>query len=317
MTVTEELTTALWERANDSGAPPDESLAVVLATGLTAAVLGRHADAVDLAVEVGAQYGGVGRSTVPGRYESLDPVAAATATGVAVTLGGLTVRDEALDLDALAPLTAAVWSVGTDRDRPLGEWLRALEAGLAAQRAIAAAMQPDHARDGWDASTTTAVLGCAYAAGHLVGCGPRDLAQVVGVAASQSLGMGSAVGTPLGLFHRGKAAAHAVLSAYLVEQGFTGSTRVLEAPRGWFAVMMGDASRAEGVVSGRSATDGLTLGSAGRGRASAPCSAAGMDQVMATASPSATAVAAALLDTLTRPGATASDLLTTLTEAKA
>jgi 2-methylcitrate dehydratase PrpD len=65
----------------------------------------------------------------------------------------------------------------------------------------------------------------------------KQLAMAMGLAGTQAFGLREMFGTMTKPFHPGKAAQNGLLAALLAEKGFTSSTQVLEAKRGFFNVM--------------------------------------------------------------------------------
>jgi 2-methylcitrate dehydratase PrpD len=93
-------------------------------------------------------------------------------------------------------------------------------------------MYPDHYDRGWHITGSTGTLGAAAGCARLLGLNEQQTAMALGIAASQPVGMREQFGTMTKPFHPGGAARAGLMSALLASQGFTASSKALEAPRG-------------------------------------------------------------------------------------
>jgi 2-methylcitrate dehydratase PrpD len=93
-------------------------------------------------------------------------------------------------------------------------------------------MYPDHYDRGWHITGSTGTLGAAAACARLLALNPQQTMMALGIAASQPIGMREQFGSMTKPFHPGAAARAGLMSALLASQGFTASTKALEAPRG-------------------------------------------------------------------------------------
>jgi 2-methylcitrate dehydratase PrpD len=75
-------------------------------------------------------------------------------------------------------------------------------------------------------------LGVALAAGHMLELDEQKLAMCLGVGATQAAGLLASFGTMSKPLHSGKSAMNGVLSALMVEAGYTGSVSALDGQRG-------------------------------------------------------------------------------------
>ncbi len=128
---------------------------------------------------------------------------------------------------------------------PLAEWkclggkdlLAALAVGAEVEIRIGSAVYPAHYDVGWHITGTVGTFGAAAAAGKLLDLTPDRMAHAFGLAGTQAAGLREMFGYMAKSYHVGKAAANGLSSALLAQRGFTASPQVLEAKRGFCAVL--------------------------------------------------------------------------------
>jgi 2-methylcitrate dehydratase PrpD len=192
---------------------------------------------VNATVRVAQRHGGTAVVAPPGRRERLDPLWTALVTGLSAHLDDFDDTHLETVIHPGAATLGAALGQGVAREVDGDTFLAAFALGCEAQLRIGLAMSPWHYDEGWHITGTCGVLGAAVAAGICAALEPGDLRMALGIAASETLGIREAFGTALKPFHPGKAASNGSLAVLLAEQGFTGSTRVLEAPRGYFRAL--------------------------------------------------------------------------------
>jgi 2-methylcitrate dehydratase PrpD len=123
--------------------------------------------------------------------------------------------------------------------RPMtgAELLHAFILGVEVECRIGNSVYPAHYDIGWHITGTAGVFGAAAAAGKVLGLDEQQMIWALGIAGTQSSGFREMFGTMCKSFHPGRAAQNGLLSAFLAQQNFTSSDRVLEAPRGFTHVM--------------------------------------------------------------------------------
>jgi 2-methylcitrate dehydratase PrpD len=205
----------------------------VLALTVSAA---RH-PAVDAVVRLQNTVGGSGVCVVPSRAEPLDRILAPVAIGVSAHLDDFDDTHLATVIHPSAATLATVLPTGVLAGSSGSDVLRAFAWGCEVQLRVGLAMSPAHYDAGWHITGTAGVIGCAVAAGLLLGLDETALGWAVGIAASSAIGHRQAFGTMTKPLHPGKAASNGVLAALLASNGFTGPDTVLEAARGYFEVM--------------------------------------------------------------------------------
>ena len=100
-----------------------------------------------------------------------------------------------------------------------------------------------HFRDGadfWHITNTCGVLGSAAAAGRLLGLTEQQMIWTFAVAGTQACGVREVFGSDCKPFHAGKAAQNGLVSALLVQRGFTGTDNIFSGPRGFMGAMAKD-----------------------------------------------------------------------------
>jgi 2-methylcitrate dehydratase PrpD len=179
------------------------------------------------------------KQTVPLRFigldVALDPHSAAIVIGV--------VTSDQADLDrrvgagpapaVLASATVSGWQSDRTGREVLTAAALAIEVHLRVNRALA---QTD-ATTAWDRSALSGVFGATMSAGLLGGLVGHELAFALGLAASQTLGVGECMGTMAGDLHAGMAAANGILSASLVRNGFTANLAAFDGELGALSIL--------------------------------------------------------------------------------
>ncbi|MFD2925624.1 MmgE/PrpD family protein [Halobacillus naozhouensis] len=131
------------------------------------------------------------------------------------------------------PVAPVALALGEKFDLSTKEILRAFVLGCEAELRIANSVYPSHYRNGFHITSSTGVFGAAIAAGILLKLSKEKMAMALGLAGTQSFGLREMFGTMTKPFHAGKAAQNGLYAAMLVEKGFTSSSQVLEAKRGF------------------------------------------------------------------------------------
>src|SRR2546422_1354950 len=147
-----------------------------------------------------------------------------------------------------APALPPVLALGERDGRSGRDVLTAYQVGVEVETKIAEAIDPRHYQDGFHSTATIGTLGAAAGAAHLLGLDRERTRRALGLAASQSAGLRENFGTMTKPFHAGRACESGVLAAELAQLGFTATTIVLEAGRGFFKAAGGgfDARAIEG-----------------------------------------------------------------------
>lgn len=180
-----------------------------------------------------------GAATLIGHRRSASVEIAALVNGVAA---------HALDFDdylaegvihATAPLAATVLSLAEEAGSSGAELLEAFIAGYEVHAHLAALLGHPLIHRGFHPTAVLTTVGCAVAAGRLLGLRGNDLAMCIGMAATQAAGLLVSFGTMSKPLHSGKAAANGVLAARLASAGFSGALNALDGGRGLPVVLAG------------------------------------------------------------------------------
>lgn len=180
---------------------------------------------------------GEARFAVPGLAANADLFTAALAQGVASHVFDFDdthlktiVHPAGPVLSALLPLAQQLGSSGR-------QVVDALILGVEVECRVANAIYPAHYDIGWHITGTTGVLGAAAGASRLLGLDAQRTLYALGIAATQSSGFREMFGSMCKSFHVGAAARNGLQAALMAQNGFTSSTRAIEAPRGLANVM--------------------------------------------------------------------------------
>jgi len=223
-----------------------------LLEAVTSAVECASDSAADDLVRVLTAQHGAGTLPVLGRSERLGVLAAATVNG-ALARGLRAAGPNGGDPAAVAPeatAMAAVLTLGALEGSSGETALRAFALGCEAQARLAAAMQPQHHDQGWNATTATATIGATLAAGILVGLDADTLATAVGIGMSQTTGSRQADGSLLEPFMAGKGAANGIHSVLMARAGISSTKIGLEHVRGFYALLSLGEARLDEVIEG-------------------------------------------------------------------
>ncbi|WZH44141.1 mmge/prpd family protein-like protein [Fusarium acuminatum] len=117
------------------------------------------------------------------------------------------------------------------------QFLTALVAGIEAECKAGLDVWPEHYDVGWHITSTVGSIGAAVAVSKILGLSPTKTTHAIGLAATQVTSLREMFGSHCKSFHPGRAAQSGLLAAVMAESGYTSSEGVLEAKRGWAAVV--------------------------------------------------------------------------------
>ena len=204
---------------------------------------------VDSLLHVCERTGVQGQATIIGRNSKTDILNAAMINGYMSHV--LDYDDTNLEsfVHPSAPVWPAIASLSSLMKISGRDALLAFIVGYEVENRIGRALLSHHDERGWHMSALAGGFGAAAAAGRLLKLDVSQLSQAFGIAATYSSGLREMFGTMSKSIHIGKAALSGLYASLLVQAGFTSSERVLEAPRGFFAVNTGE-TNIEGIVAG-------------------------------------------------------------------
>jgi 2-methylcitrate dehydratase PrpD len=201
------------------------------------AIGGSGHETVDRALAAVAPFAGKPEASLFGRPEKIDVLNAALLNGIASHVFDFDDTHLKTIIHPAGPVASALMSLAEIRPMTGAELLHAFILGVEVECRIGNAVYPEHYDIGWHITGTAGVFGAAAAAGKALGLNAQQMTWALGIAGTQSSGFREMFGTMCKSFHPGRAAQNGLLSAFLAQQNFTSSDRVLEAPRGFTHVM--------------------------------------------------------------------------------
>ena len=147
------------------------------------------------------------------------------------------IHEEAI-LHPAVPVIPAALSMAEREDASGKDLITAVTLGYEVEIRIGRAAAPSH-YDFWHPTSTCGTFGAAAAAGKLLGLDEESMAHAFGIAGTGAAGMVEVFGTMSKPFNAGRAAKGGVMAALLAGRGFTSSTRILEAERGYLRATAG------------------------------------------------------------------------------
>ena len=205
--------------------------------------------AVTSALRTLSPFSGAANSAIIGRPERLDALGAAFVNAISANL--LDFDDTHLDtiIHPAAPVAAPVLALAQARGFSGREVLMAFILGVEVECRIGNAVSPGHYARGWHITSTCGVYGAAAACARLLGLAADEIANAIGIAASQSAGIVENLPSAAKNVSVGNAARNGLFAALLAAEGYGASPRAIEGPLGW-ARAMGDEPDLERLVGG-------------------------------------------------------------------
>jgi 2-methylcitrate dehydratase PrpD len=195
--------------------------------------------AVTAALRTLLPFSGAATSSVIGRPERLDALAASFVNAISANL--LDFDDTHLDtiIHPAAPVAAPVLALAQARGFSGRAVLTAFILGVEVECRIGNAVSPGHYARGWHITSTCGVFGAAAACARLLGLSAEQISNAIGIAASQSAGIIENLPSAAKNVSVGNAARNGLFAALLAAEGYSASPRAIEGPLGW-ARAMGD-----------------------------------------------------------------------------
>ncbi|MFG3595198.1 MmgE/PrpD family protein [Bradyrhizobium sp. RDI18] len=195
--------------------------------------------AVTGAVRTLLPFSGAATSAIIGRRERLDAMGAAFVNAISANL--LDFDDTHLDtiIHPAAPVAAPVLALAQARGFSGQAVLTAFILGVEVECRVGNAVSPGHYARGWHITSTCGVFGAAAACAWLFGLSAGQIADAIGIAASQSAGIVENLPTAAKNVSVGNAARNGLFAALLAAEGYSASPRAIEGRLGW-ARAMGD-----------------------------------------------------------------------------
>jgi 2-methylcitrate dehydratase PrpD len=210
---------------------------------------GSQHPSVDIALAAVSPFAGKEQAGLLGRKERIDVLNAALLNGIASHVFDFDDTHLKTIIHPAGPIASALLSLAQLKPVSGRDFLHAFILGVEVECRIGNAVYPAHYDVGWHITGTAGVFGAAAAAGKVLGLDEQQMVWALGIAGTQSSGFREMFGTMCKSFHPGRAAQNGLLAAFLAQQNFTSSNRVLEAPRG-FAHVMSTARNFEEITGG-------------------------------------------------------------------
>ncbi|HWB96572.1 MAG TPA: MmgE/PrpD family protein [Bryobacteraceae bacterium] len=201
------------------------------------AIGGSGHETVDRALAAVKRFAGRPEASLLGRKEKTDVLNAALLNGISSHVFDFDDTHLKTIIHPAGPVASALMALAEIRPMTGAELLHAFILGVEVECRIGNSVYPAHYDIGWHITGTAGVFGAAAAAGKVLGLNQQQMTWALGIAGTQSSGFREMFGTMCKSFHPGRAAQNGLLSAFLAQQNFTSSDRVLEAPRGFTHVM--------------------------------------------------------------------------------
>jgi 2-methylcitrate dehydratase PrpD len=141
-----------------------------------------------------------------------------------------------------APVIPAVLAVAEWKGLSGKAALEAFILGFEVETRIGLGMGKKHYDRGWHNTASCGRFGSAVASGKLLGLDLGQMQMALGMAGTQASGLRLVFGTMTKPFHPGKSAFDGLLSALLVQRGFTCAPNLIEGPKGYVEVLGQDSS---------------------------------------------------------------------------
>lgn len=224
-------------RAQDIPEPAKREAIRSIVNWVGCAVGGCRHETVDRALIALRPFAGASQATVLGRDDRTDILNAALLNGISSHVFDFDDTHLRTIIHPTGPVASALLALAEYRPCTGPEFLRAFILGVEVECRIGNAVYPAHYDVGWHITGTAGVFGAAAAAGKLLGLNAQQMTWALGIAGTQSSGFREMFGTMCKSLHPGRAAQNGLAAAFLAQQNFTSSDRVLEAPRGFAHVM--------------------------------------------------------------------------------
>ena len=191
-----------------------------------------HHPTVDAALAAVLELALGAQATLFGRDERVDMAHAALVNGISSHVFDFDDTHLATIIHPAGPVASAALALAEHHDLDGRKLIDALVLGIEVECRIGNAIYPDHYDRGWHITGSTGMFGAAAACARLLELDADRTQMALGIAASHPTGVREQFGSMTKSLHVGSAAHAGLMAALLARQGYTASTRALEAPRG-------------------------------------------------------------------------------------
>lgn len=209
----------------------------LMLSAIGAIVQGPDCTGGDIITRYAQRSGGAGEATLfaTGRRLPVEVAALANATFAHATEYEDDSFPEAVSSYTIVP---AVLAMAEHLGSSGSDMIVALVAGYETQARIGLVCR-EARRRGYMVLSLAGSIGCAAAAARLLGLDVDRATHALSLAASQASGLGYQTGTMAHIVEMGFSARNGISAALLAQDGYTGQTDILEAPRGLFDIICG------------------------------------------------------------------------------
>ena len=177
------------------------------------------------------------QATVLGRKERVDMASAALINGISSHTFDFDDTHLKTIIHPAGPVASALLALAEVTGASGRTLIDSLVLGIDVSCRIGNALYPQHYDRGWHITGTTGTFGAAAACARMLGLTEEQTVLALGIAASQPVGLREQFGTMTKPLHPGAAARVGLMAALMAREGFTASTRAIEAPRGFAQVV--------------------------------------------------------------------------------
>jgi len=177
------------------------------------------------------------QALIAGRKERVDIANAALINGISSHLFDFDDTHLKTIIHPAGPVCSAVLALAELTGASGRQVIDAVVLGIDVACRVGNTIYPHHYDRGWHITGSTGTLGAAAACARLLGLDADKTTMALGIAASQPVGLREQFGTMTKPFHPGGAARAGLMSALMAREGFTASSRAIEAPRGFAQVV--------------------------------------------------------------------------------
>lgn len=234
MKVTEKLSKFVYE-TEFKDLPPEvvheakRSLVNILGVGIGAA----NHESVDIILDFAREIGGKQSNTIWGRNEKADILFSTLINGFTSHIMDFDDTHLGIMMHPSAPVAPVIFGIGDQMGLDGQELLLSFILGVEVECKIGKGIYPHQHEYGWHFTGVLGHIGAAVTAAKLLKLNVSQIAQAIGLAGTQASGFAEMIGTMSKFFNSGKASMNGLLSAKLVQKGFTSIENIIEAKRGF------------------------------------------------------------------------------------
>jgi 2-methylcitrate dehydratase PrpD len=206
-------------------------------------------DPIEIAVNIMRQFSGSPQAALIGRSERLDILGASFINAASANLFDFDDTHLRTVIHPTAPVAPAALALAEAEGCSGAAVLHALILGIEVACRIGNGVSPGHYARGWHITATCGVFGAAAASAKLLDLSRAQIANALGIAASQSAGLVENLATAAKNVGVGNAARNGLFAALLAQRGYEAASRSIEGPLGW-ARASGDAPDVSAMVDG-------------------------------------------------------------------